>query len=195
MYNNFSLTTFISTIGLILSLVSLTIHYLNYRSSQSRMKFEILSNSYYCKAKDFSITNFESEYFALISVKISNVSSLPITIDEVYLNERFLNGGHYNELKYTVPEIPNSKFISYFKTPHEALSYSIEPLSDATLPLRIEPYDTKSHCFKIPFDSHINRKSHKLFISTPRKTYKVDLTLKEYHELVRLDMNSELPTE
>lgn len=187
MNNNFSLTTFLSTIGLILSLVSLTIHYLNYRSSQSRMKFKVQPNSYYCKTKDFSITNFESEYFAFISVKISNVSSLPITIDEVYLNKRILNGGHYNELKYTVPGIPNPNFINIVSTPNETISYSIDPLSDAELPLRIEPYDTKSHCFKIPFDEHINISQHTMFFSTPRKVYKVRLTLKEYHELARLE--------
>lgn len=188
---NFSATLFISITGLILSVVSLIIHYLNYRSSQSRMKFKVQEHSFYCEARDFSITNFDSKYFAFISVKISNLSSLPITIDDVYLNEHILNGGHYNELKYSVPEIPNPNFIDPFRTPKEIISYSITPYTDALLPLRIEPYDTMLRCFKIPFDEHLHLVKHKMFISTPRKTYKVELNLKEYHELVRFELDSE----
>lgn len=194
MNNKFSPNTFISTVGLVLSLVSLAIHYLNFRYTQSRMKFKIQPNSYYCNAKDFSVSGFESKYFAFISVKISNLSSLPITIDEAFLNYYILNGGHFNNLKFEVPKVKNPKYINAFETPNETVSCSIYPYIPATLPLRIEPFDTILCSFKMPFDSHINKKSHKLFISTSRKTYKIRLTLKEYHELISFKTDSELST-
>lgn len=190
-----SLEQILSLSGFIISVISLAIHYFNLRYLLPKMKFTIQTNSYYFKGKDFKVTNFESEYFAVISLKISNLSKLPITIDDAYLNYYILNGGHYNDIEFEVPEVYNPKYISIFKTPNENISYTISPYTPTTLPLRIEPFDTILCSFKMSFDSHINRKSHKLFISTPRKTYKVDLTLKEYHELVRLEMSSELSTE
>lgn len=188
---NLNIEQILTISGFLISIVSLAFHYFNLRYSFPKMKFVVQGNSYYFKGKDFKVTNFESEYFALISVKISNLSKLPITIDDAYLNCYIYNGGHYNDLEFEVPEIDNPKFISIFKTPNEAISYSMSPYEPATLPLRVEPFDTVLCSFKMSFDYHIKNSHHKLFILTPRKVYKINLDLKEYHELIHLDMNSE----
>lgn len=177
----------ISILGFLISLISIAIHIINFRYVLPRMKFEIQSNSFYCTAEDFKVKNFDSKYFAIISVKISNLSLHPITIDDAYLNEYVLNNSHFNSIKFEVLEIPNPKPFKFLKV-GETHSYSIIPYESATLPMRINGFDTVLCSFKMSFDKDINRKHHTLFISTPRKVYKVPLSLKEYRSLIDEEM-------
>lgn len=177
----------ISILGFVISVISIIIHVITFKYILPGMEFVKQPNSYYCSAKDFNIDNFDSKYFAIISVKISNLSLHPITIDDAYLNEYILNGSHFNELRYEVPEIPNPKPVNYLKK-GEITGYSIEPYKSATLPMRIDGFDTVLCSFKMSFDKDINRKHHTLFISTPRKVHKVPLSLREYYSLAAEEM-------
>jgi hypothetical protein len=120
--------------------------------------------------KDLKSNEYDSEKAAVISLKISNSSSFPITIDEVYIKNH-TKIFHNNGFTFAPIEIKleNNKF-----------TY-LPPKTIAKIPLRIEPYDTVQISFRFPFFKGSD--NFKLFLSTPRKNYSLRVKLLEYHEL------------
>ena len=85
MKNTIDITSLISVLSLIISLGSLFINYLVYKFYTPKLIFKLIPHSYYFYLKDLESKEYDSEKAAVISLKISNSSSFPITIDEVYI--------------------------------------------------------------------------------------------------------------
>lgn len=166
----------LSIIGVITGSLALAIDFFNYKFYLPKLIIKPLRNSYTINSKDIPNLAFNTTKIAVISVKISNSSAHPITIDEVYVVNSPKNK-HYNDLKFKVPQImiseeENSKTFT-----------SLSPENIATIPLRIEPFDSQYVSFRLPFFNNTNP-SFKLVLVTPRKNYSVKVKLLEYHELI-----------
>jgi len=68
--------------------------------------------------------------------------------------------------------------------PNYLLILILSPENIATIPLRIEPFDSQYVSFRLPFFNNTNP-SFKLVLVTPRKNYSVKVKLLEYHELIQ----------
>mgnify|MGYP001658431838 CR=1 FL=1 len=163
-------------IGAITGSLALIIDFFNYKFYMPKLILKPLKNSYFLDKENVKeITNYNSKRIAIISLKISNSSAHPITIDEVFIKNFQNIIKHYNDFKITVPQIQignNPKTYTY-----------INPEKIATLPLRMEPFDTQYVSFRFPFFDDCNL-TFKLVFVTPRKNYSVKVNLLEYHELV-----------
>jgi len=168
--NTIDINSLISVLSLIISVGSLFINYLVYKFYTPKLIFKLIPHSYYFYMKDLKSNEYDSEKAAVISLKISNSSSFPITIDEVYIKNH-TKIFHNNGFTFAPIEIKleNNKF-----------TY-LPPKTIAKIPLRIEPYDTVQISFRFPFFKGSD--NFKLFLSTPRKNYSLRVKLLEYHEL------------
>ena len=153
----------LSIVGVITGSLALAIDFFNYKFYLPKLIIKPLRNSYIINSKDIPNLAFNTTKIAVISVKISNSSAHPITIDEVYVD---------NSPKM-ISEEENSKTFT-----------SLSPENIATIPLRIEPFDSQYVSFRLPFFNNTNP-SFKLVLVTPRKNYSVKVKLLEYHELIQ----------
>ena len=77
------ITLIIAIIGALTGIIGLIIQFIEYKKSQVRLKIKFIDEkSFYTTGS----TSYKCKYFGVISLKISNCSSLPITLDEVKIN-------------------------------------------------------------------------------------------------------------
>ena len=164
----------LSIIGVVTGSLALAIDFFNYKFYLPKLIIKPLRNSYIIKSEDIPNLTFKTTKIAVVSVKISNSSAHPITIDEVYVEEAS-NNKHYNDLKFQIPRVLTDEV--------NRIETYISPEKIAIIPLRIEPFDTQYVSFRFPFFNNTNP-SFKLVLVTPRKNYSVKVKLLEYHELI-----------
>lgn len=163
-------------IGAITGSLALIIDFFNYKFYMPKLILKQLHNSYFLNKEDVKeATNYATKRVGVVSLKISNSSAHPITIDEVFIKTFKNKISHFNNFNFTIPEICVKKNpITYLY---------IKPEKAATIPLRIEPFDTQYVSFKFPYFDTCDPE-FKLFLVTPRKNYSVKVKLLEYHSLV-----------
>lgn len=175
------LTLLIAIIGCITGFTSLIIQLSSYLSTVARLKIETddSSNSYFFKAKDFKVDTYKTNFSAVVSLVISNKSSYPVTISNIYLKNRKKKYQlrHNNKFKFSPKEIPLGEGSFTYYNPSVAID----------LPYRIEPYDTVYASVRLPFfdelvDHNDLSKSvkFKLIINTPRKAFTHKVKLYDY---------------
>lgn len=162
------ITLIIAIIGAVTGIVALIIQFVEYKKSSVKLVIEIDEHiSYYLKNTN---ETYKCEYIGVISAKISNCSSLPITIDEVIIVLDNYKVKHEPKMTKTTLEVKKGEN-----------TYTYLTINDKPkIPLRIECYDTVFVSFAFPFfDKFLNEK-FELQLLTPRKTYKKKIELEEY---------------
>ena len=175
MSNN--LTIILSIIGCITGICSLFIVFYQFILTTPRIKLELNDRfrSYFFDTKSFNITSYETDYSASINIKISNLSSYPLTIGHIYVKHKKLISYHNNDFKFQPKQI---------KTGENSYTY-YNPDKILTLPLRLDSFDTITGSIRIPFADKFIDKNNKKFIAklvlyTPRKNYTLKVKISEY---------------
>ena len=166
----------LSIIGAVTGSLALIIDFFNYKFYLPKLIIKPLNNSYFLNKKDVKEASYyETTRIAVVSLKISNSSAHPITVDNVYIKSNKREIFHFKDFKFTVPKLLTNK---------NPITYSrIEYLKIAVLPLRIEPFDSQYVSFIFPYFDNCNTR-FKIFLETPRKNHSVKVNLSEYHDLV-----------
>ncbi len=160
----FTLT--IAIFGATTGIISLIIQFIEYRKSKVKLRIKIEDRYTYYTTGDSS---YKCEYFGIVSLKLSNCSALPITLDEVFVKTNYYNKKHIKELTNFNTSVPAKN----------GGSYDLRPFKSADLPLRIDCYDSVFISFRFPFfDEYIN-KDIELVLVTPRKEYKMKINVKD----------------
>lgn len=170
------ITLIIAIVGAITGILAIILQYIEYRKSKVKLKVNLVENkSFYSTGNTSGDTNYKCKYFGVISIKISNCSALPITIDEAEIK--------YNEIlrPYFSKEKAVNKTHKYDKQ-----SYTeVVLFEQAKLPYRIDCYDTTFLSFIFPFfDEFINNK-FEFILKTPRKQYKYKFKLSNFEEMFK----------
>lgn len=161
-------------IGAITGSLALIIDFFNYKFYMPKLILKQRENSYFLNKEDVKeIAYYNTKRIAIVSLKISNSSAHPITIDEVFINSSQEKIYHFNNFNITVPKIHKKSSMEY--------SY-VKPEKVASLPLRIEPFDTQYVSFRFPYFDDCSP-NFKLFLVTPRRNYSLKVKLLEYHKL------------
>lgn len=171
----------VSIIGCITGVASLTIVLINNIFQVGKQKIQQIENgkSYYFCSDD---TKTEGccglKYCGAVSLKITNCSSYPTTIDEIFLKKKDLKTQHSNEFSFD--------YIEFQIKENEFVYRDIE--QKASLPIKFEPFETKYISAVFPFfeefvESYGDEIKAKLVVVTPRKKYTIDVSIPEYHQL------------
>lgn len=164
-----NVTLIIAIIGAITGILGLIIQFIEYKKSNVRLKMII------DEKKSFYVPNidkyYQCDYSGVVTMKISNCSSLPITIDEAMITcdnriLMYLNCEKKIKNEYKLDE-DKSIIIKVYKQP--------------ILPLRIECYDTIFLSFIFPFFDEIKEKKFEFILKTPRKDYKKNIIIKDFN--------------
>lgn len=154
--------------GAIISTVVAIIQIYNYLKSKDSLSLTIdpMYGSYYIHSKECSKVSHDGNYFLIISVKISNKSSQPVTIDGVYL---------LNPLK--------QRFYSNHQIliePNLYLNQSA-PFNEKKLefPIKLSPYDSVKgtllfyldHMYQMKNVADSKPQQINVYVETPRGTY------------------------
>lgn len=173
------LSLIVASVGCITGIISLIIVFINniFQIGKQRFVLSDRRKSYYFKADD---TNSRGCYgvniCAAVSIKATNKSSYPITIDNAYLQNHKAKAEHFNDFEFDNIEI--------FDTPTTTIYSDTETL--AKLPLKLEPFETKYFAFAFPFfDDFVSKYGDevktKLKIITPRKKYALNISISDYY--------------
>ena len=166
------LTLTIAIIGAITGVLALMLQYIEYK--KSKVKLEVNLND----RKSFYTTGdnrYKCKYFGVISIKISNCSSLPITIDEAEIKYNKISHEYFNnEIK--VDKEHNNNDRSYTE---------IQLFNQPKLPFRIDCYDTAFLSFIFPFFDEITNNKFEFILKTPRKEYKSKFKINEFEEIFK----------
>jgi len=164
------ITLIIAIIGAITGILALILQYVDYKKSKVKLKINLNDKKSFYTTGD---NTYKCKYFGVISVKISNCSSLPITIDETEIRYDKIIRQYFNrEIKVNKKHVYDDK--SYTE---------VTLFNQSKLPLRIECYDTIFLSFIFPFfDEFINNK-FEFILKTPRKEYKCKFKIKKFEEL------------
>lgn len=166
------ITLIIAIIGAVTGMLALALQYIEYKKTKVKLKINL------DKRKSFYTTGdntYKCKYFGVISVKISNCSSLPITIDEAEII--------YDKIvrKYFNKEIMINKRHNY-----DDQSYTeVILFNQSKLPLRIDCYDTVFLSFIFPFFDEFINNEFKFVLKTPRKEYKYKFKIREFEEIFK----------
>lgn len=164
------ITLIIAIIGAITGILALIIQYIDYKKTNVKLKVKLENK------KSFYTTGdkiYKCKYFCVVSIKISNCSALPITIDEAEIKYKNKHTHYFNEKKKI-----NKKHI-YDDNSYTELNLYEQP----QLPLRIDCYDTVFLSFIFPFfDEYVNNE-FEFFLKTPRKDYKWKIKLNEFESI------------
>lgn len=154
--------------GAIISTAVAIIQFYNYLKSKGSLSLEIdpMHGSYYIRSNRCVKINYAGNYFLILSVKISNKSSQPVTVDGVYL---------LNSLKK--PFYSDSHI---HIEPHMYLNHDVS-FNEKILefPIKLSPYDSVKGSLFFSLDHMYQMKDvisskpqHiKIYIETPRGTY------------------------
>ena len=112
----------------------------------------------------------------VISLKISNTSALPITIDEAFAYHPAFKVRFHYPFKIFMLDISDGNHI-----------YNYPPSKSLELPLRIDAYDTKYFSVRLPFVSEAVRNNKienlKITLETPRDDYHFSVNLLSYEQI------------
>lgn len=163
-------TLIIAIIGAITGVLALIIQYVDYKKSKVKLKVLLEDRKSFYNTGD---TTYKCKYFGVISVKISNCSSLPITIDEAEIKFNEVKRLYFNDKKNI-----NKKHIYDNKSFTEIRLYE-----QPQLPLRIDCYDTVFLSFIFPFFDEFVNKDFNFILRTPRRDYKHKFKLNEFESI------------
>jgi hypothetical protein len=171
------LTTVLSIIGALTGTSGLAISFRDFWLSSPKLKIEldIQNSSYFFNVKDLGDTGFVTNRSAIVSVKISNASSFPITIDRIFVKKKKYFSFHSIRFSTTPREINVS--------PGRYTAYNVSKPLD--LPLRIEPFDVIYGSVRLPFAEKLiteNKMKCNITFSTSRKLKRLKVSLLEYNE-------------
>ena len=166
------ITLIIAIVGAKTGILAIILQYIEYRKSKVKLKVNLVENKSFYSTGD---TSYKCKYFGVISIKISNCSALPITIDEAEIK--------YN--KVLRPYFSEEKTVNKTHT-YDKQSYTeVVLFEQAKLPYRIDCYDTTFLSFIFPFfDEFINNK-FEFILKTPRKQYKYEFKLSNFEKMFK----------
>lgn len=170
------ITLIIAIIGAITGVLALILQYIEYRKSKVKLKVDLVDNkSFYSTGNTSEGTKYNCKYFGVISIKISNCSALPITIDESEIKyKKILRSYFSKEIKV------NKKHV------YDNQSYTeVALFEQAKLPYRIDCYDTTFLSFIFPFFDEFVSTKFEFILKTPRKQYKYKFKLNEFEEMFK----------
>lgn len=176
------LSLIVASIGCITGIISLVIVLINniFQIGKQRFKISERRKSYYFKAADTTTKGcYGINICAVVSIKATNQSSYPITIDNAYLQKQKIKAEHFNDFEFDYIEVQD--------TPTSTVFSDTEVIAE--LPLKLDPFETKYFAFAFPFFDDFATKygdniKAKLIMITPRKEYKVDVSISEYYKLL-----------
>lgn len=169
----------VASVGCITGIVSLIIVLTNNVFQIGKQQFALSDRrkSYYFRASDTTTKGcYNVNICAAVSIKATNKSSYPITIDNAYLQNKTAISKHFNDFKFEYIEIQD--------TPTTTVCFDTEKL--AKLPLKLDPFETKYIAFAFPFfDDFVlrygNEVKTKLTFVTPRKKYTLNISIPDYY--------------
>lgn len=164
------ITLVIAIIGAITGIASLIIQYVDYKKSKVKLRVNLDERKSFYNTGD---KLYKCDFFGVLSLKISNCSSLPITIDEAEIKHNGIKRIYINEKK----QINNSH--KYDDNRFTEISLYEQP----QLPLRIDCYDTVFLSFVFPFFDEFIDKEFEFVIKTPRKDYKYTFKIKDFESI------------
>lgn len=172
------LSLIISIIGCTTGLLSLiiVIVYNAFQIGNQTFSVSKRRGTYYFKASETTVNGpYNPEICAVVSLKVTNRSSYPITIDDAYIIA--MKNRHMSEFQYDNIEISTSNGIQWQDS---------EKI--ASLPLKLDPFETKYFALAFPFFHHEVKSFGEsvkvpITIITARKEYIVKVTIPEYHSL------------
>lgn len=175
----------IACYGAIISTVVAIVQLYNFFKSRSLLSLDLdpMHGSYYINRDSCIQINYQGKYFLILSVKLSNKSSVPITIDGVYLlnsnNKKFYSNS-------------NIKLQIRFHNGHDI------PFNEDSLnfPLRLNQYDSKKGTLIFPLDyvyqleniSLNKEQSVTVYIESPRGIYPHEITVLPYATYIDLHL-------
>ena len=162
-------TLILGIIGTVTGSIALIFQIISEIRNFASLKITSDKLSYYVEPKTGTTGPFKTKCYALINLKISNTSSLPITIDEISIKDSV---EHNNEFMTVPPSI---------ELEDGTFTY-INNNKGIPLPKRIPEYDSIYVCLKFPFFEQHKGKKTKIKFVTPRKNYYFDIKLKEVHD-------------
>jgi hypothetical protein len=179
-------TLTIAIIGCITGVSSLLIQLFQYFLTVAKLKIELDQSkySYLFKATDFGLSGYGCKYAAVVSLKISNCSSFPITINAIVVKNKNFKTRHINNMTFQAMQIRINKN-------EEPPIYSqYDPSKCIIIPTRLESYDTIFVSARFAFPDRLIDEKHldepidlNLAIATPRKTFRYKVQLYEYARL------------
>lgn len=166
------ITLIIAITGAITGVLALILQYIEYKKSKVKLKVNLDEKKSFYSTGD---TSYKCKYFGVISIKISNCSALPLTIDEAEIKYNDVLLHYFSKEKHI-----NKKHV------YDKQSYTeIVLFEQAKLPYRINCYDTTFLSFIfLFFDEFINNK-FEFILRTPRKEYKYKFKLNELEEMFK----------
>lgn len=180
----------VAIIGCATGLISIIIVLINniFQIGKQRFSLSEKRKSYYFKSDETNIKGcYNTKICATVSIKATNQSSYPITIDEVVIQNKNLKAYHYNDFSFDYIEVPTA--------PNIVTSCDTEKL--ATLPLKLDPFETKYFAVGFPFFENLvltygEEIKAKLIVTTPRKKYKMNIFVPEYYSFFPNRLNKSI---
>lgn len=167
----------IACYGALVSTIVAVIQLYTFFKSRGFLSLDLdpMHGSYYINSDNCLQINYQGKYFLILSVKLSNKSSVPTTIDGIYLlnsnNKKFYS---FKEIKLDLP----------FYHGHTV------PFNDKllTFPLRLNQYDSIKGTLVFPLDNIYQLKNVSLnqeqgitvYIESPRGIYPHEITVLPY---------------
>lgn len=142
----------------------------------------------YFNAKEFHVEGYETNYSAAVSLKITNKSAYPTTIDGITIIKDKNIANHVPDFKCQLKIMYE---VDPFKCPQIGQTESTEYLllPPCPIPQRLEPFETKylSACFPF-FDSFVNDSnepiSAKINVESSRENVQVQAKISDIHSLI-----------
>lgn len=167
----------IACYGAIISTVVAIVQLYNFFKSRGLLSLDLdsMHGSYYINRDNCTQINHQGKYFLILSVKLSNKSSIPTTIDGIYLlnsnNKKFYSDSN---IKLQI-RFHNGRDIPFNK-------------DNLDFPLRLDQYDSKKGTLIFPLDyvyqleniSLNKEQSVTVYIESPRGIYPHEITVLPY---------------
>ncbi len=174
-------TLIIATIGCVTGVLGLLLQLRAHLLTSARLRIEVCTpspQSYFFRHSDFGVSGFRSKYGAVVSLKISNCSSHPITIDGAFIPQKENAHPilHFPGFELNPKNMPIGKGLTTHYAPSEPLK----------IPYRLEAFDTIFASVRFPFfESKVPEKLRRparvrVCLSTPRRVYTCRAKIYEY---------------
>ena len=170
----------IALIGCITGISGLILHFYRYLLTRPRLKVSLdpFNASYVFKASDFKVKGFKTNICSAVSIKITNQSSYPVTIDRIEAKFRNKTTFHFTDFTFKAMEFRSGSVYTLYN-PSERLQ----------LPSRLDSFDVISGSARFPFCDfleNVDFQQHnpikmKIIIHTPRGRVRLQVRLYEYH--------------
>jgi|GEM_PF-6938574 len=175
--SNPKIIAWLSILGAVFGIASILFHIVKILRRRPRLKITLSDSlsSYYFKTTNGKVQNFRTHACAVLSLSITNCTSLPVSIDSIH--------GLSSKLKYTVMHNPEFTEIRTKVTVQGQRAF-FDTASPAKLPLRIDPFDTvfvgiRFVYFNDFIDDDSTNVTFKLIVRTARRVFKPKISIKE----------------